>query len=96
MGNARSQQLQMQPRRKLETRRSFANPTRTSKNWSNKVNVFIVVYDQRLDVNMWMFTFTVYVHVLNVRGRTQSLFTATFWMYVNVNIHILHPLIARM
>ena len=49
-------------------RRSFANPTRTSKSWSNRVNVFIVVYVQRLDVNMWMFTFTVYVQGLNVRG----------------------------
>ena len=65
-------------------RRSFANPTRTSKSWSNRVNVFIVVYVQRLDVNMWMFTFTVYVQGLNVRERKHSLFTATFLMYVNV------------
>ena len=60
------------------------------------MNVFIVVYVQRLDVNMWMFTFTVYVQFLNVRERKPSLFTTTIWMYVNVNIHILHPLIARM
>ena len=72
--------------RPLLERRSFANPTRTSKSWSNRVNVFIVVYVQRLDVNMWMFTFTVYVQGLNVLERKHSLFTATFWMYVNVNI----------
>ena len=59
-------------------RRSFANPTRTSKSWSNRVNVFIVVYVQRLDVNMWMFTFTVYVQGLHVLERKHSLFTATF------------------
>ena len=62
----------------------------------NRVNVFIVVYVQRLDVNMRMFTFTVYVQSLNVLERKHSPFTATFLMYVNVNIHILHPLIARM
>ena len=60
------------------------------------MNVFIVVYVQRSDVNIWMFTFTVYVQGLNVRERKHSFFTATFWMYVNVNIYILHPLIARM